>query len=252
SYNSNFDEGVHPLFEKNAHRKVLIVEDNPTNQIVAQSMLSQLGATPTVAADGKEALELALKSKYDLILMDCQMPIMNGFEATAKLREGLVTTPIIAMTANVSKENERLCLTAGMNDFLPKPITINALRTVLTKYMQASPAASNDALDKLKQSIGDKATAKVVSIFISSLSDFKFTFESCIGNQNIEDLNRLGHKYKSSALTVGAYRFSELCKQLEQTKSIEEVMQMRDEITELLEDTSGMLASTPSEIIKFV
>lgn len=116
---------------------VLVAEDVKTNQMLIKTLLNKMGADVTIVEDGDEALEEALKQEFDLILMDIQMPRMNGYEATKALRKEGITTPIIALTANAMKGDEEECLEAGCDGYLPKPIDKSRLVAILQKYLQA-------------------------------------------------------------------------------------------------------------------
>ena len=115
---------------------VLLVEDNTTNQLVASSMLRHLGCDVTIADDGAQALELLDEASYDVILMDCQMPVLDGYEATRRIRaDGRhANTPIVALTAHALASDEQRCRDAGMNGYLAKPIRLADLRSVLARY----------------------------------------------------------------------------------------------------------------------
>ena len=118
--------------------RVLVAEDNPVNQRVAVRMLERLGLGADVAADGREAIQSFSRQPYAAILMDCQMPELDGFEATARIRAREVTghhTPIIAMTAAAMRGDRERCLAAGMDDYLSKPITIESLQAVLERWL---------------------------------------------------------------------------------------------------------------------
>lgn len=119
-------------------RRLLLVEDNPVNQKVATRMLEQLGLPCDLAVNGKQALEACADQEYDLILMDCQMPEMDGLEATRRLRRQteMRQPVIVALTANASSEDRAACMAAGMDDFLTKPIKRNQLHTVLEKWLE--------------------------------------------------------------------------------------------------------------------
>jgi len=121
---------------------VLIAEDNAVNQMLASRLVRSLGLTAEVVTDGQAALEAAASQAFLLILMDCQMPGMDGYEATRRLRQCAATAeiPIVAMTANAMKGDRELCLAAGMNDYVSKPIRLDRLREVLSHYL---PAASS-------------------------------------------------------------------------------------------------------------
>ncbi len=124
--------------------RVLLVEDNPVNQLVAQGLLERLGASPVLASGGEQALELyadavAAGTRYDLVPMDCQMPGLDGYATTRRLREleaqrAWRRTPVVAMTAHSEAEAGAACRAAGMDDFLPKPVELQRLAAVLTRW----------------------------------------------------------------------------------------------------------------------
>lgn len=119
--------------------QVLIVEDNPINQEVANLQLKKLGLSALICSNGKEAVDLVKKQEFDVILMDCQMPVMDGFEATRQIRalgKQLKTTPIIlAMTANAMEGDREECLAMGMDEYVAKPVTIDGLLHLLSKLL---------------------------------------------------------------------------------------------------------------------
>lgn len=125
-----------------ANYKVLVVEDNRTNQLVAQSFLKKLGFEPEIVDNGREALEMLNKHAYDLVFMDCQMPEMDGYEATRLIRSGnsgAINSQvcIIAMTANAMSGDKERCIAAGMNDYIAKPINKEELKSIINKYISA-------------------------------------------------------------------------------------------------------------------
>ncbi len=124
---------------------VLVVEDNEINQEVARQLLENAGLTADIAADGAEAVEKLCRRRYDLILMDMQMPVMDGLEATRRIRTlpGGRSVPIAAMTANAFEEDRQKCLQAGMDDFLTKPIDTDALQSLLRRWL---PSRNGDSL----------------------------------------------------------------------------------------------------------
>jgi len=124
--------------------RILVAEDEPFNQEIAHTLLDEVGLAATVANDGEQALALARAEHYDLILMDMQMPLLNGLEATRAIRADsqCMDTPIVAMTANAFDSDRQTCLTAGMNDHLAKPIDPDAFfRTILTWLNHPAPVA---------------------------------------------------------------------------------------------------------------
>jgi CheY-like chemotaxis protein len=114
-----------------------LVEDNLINQKITEKMLARIGLATIISNNGKEALDLIIKdhNSFDVILMDIQMPILNGLDATRELRKAGVMTPIIAMTANVLKGDREACLEAGMNDYIGKPVKLNDLQHTIRKWM---------------------------------------------------------------------------------------------------------------------
>lgn len=122
------------------HTQILLAEDNPVNQLVAITMLEQLGCYVTPAGNGQEAFEMASRRPYDLIFMDCQMPEMDGYASTRAIREyekkhTLSPTPIIAFTANAMRGDREKCLEAGMDDYTSKPVKPDALEELLIKWL---------------------------------------------------------------------------------------------------------------------
>ncbi len=119
-------------------RRVLLVEDNLVNQKIASIQLARAGCRVDVASNGREAVDMTAQSPYDLIVMDCQMPVMDGYEATGEIRrrEGtLHHTPIVALTAGAMEEDRNHCLRSGMDDYLSKPVDVKLLLEVIGKYL---------------------------------------------------------------------------------------------------------------------
>jgi CheY-like chemotaxis protein len=135
------------------HCRLLLVEDEPINQMVAQALLDDVGLASEVAVDGLEAVEKAGRNPYDLILMDMRMPKLDGLDATRRIRTlpGRDTMPIVAMTANAFAEDKAQCLEAGMNDFLSKPVLAQQLYEVLLKWLpcRRQPDASEQPTAQL-------------------------------------------------------------------------------------------------------
>jgi CheY-like chemotaxis protein len=123
------------ITEEKYSLKVLIAEDNIINQRVANSLFSKLGCQVVIANDGMEAIEKAQNETFDLIFMDMQMPNMDGLEASVKLRELGISTPIIALTANAVKGDMEKCIESGMNDYLSKPVQKKGIIEKIEKWM---------------------------------------------------------------------------------------------------------------------
>ena len=123
--------------EMRADIKVLLVEDNKVNQKVAMAILRKAGCQVDAVENGQDAIQQVAKQAYDIVLMDCQMPVMDGFEATAQIRAmggAVAQTPIIAITAHAMKDDRKKCLDSGMNDYISKPVSRNELIALINKY----------------------------------------------------------------------------------------------------------------------
>lgn len=123
-----------------AQVRILLVEDDTTNRKVVSAMLGKLPLKLDVAVNGQEAVDLLRAQHYDLIFMDCQMPVMDGIEATRRLRSGAAgdvncAVPVVALTADTSPDNRVVCLAAGMNGFLTKPIKLQDLTATVDAFV---------------------------------------------------------------------------------------------------------------------
>jgi len=138
---SAVDEFMAPDFSKILHKKILVVEDNAVNQKVVLNMLRKQGFEPVIAYDGQDALRILRESQFDLVFMDCQMPIMDGFEATRRIRLGdagemAKQVRIVAMTANAMAGDRDRCLACGMDDYLAKPLTRQSLIRMVSRQLR--------------------------------------------------------------------------------------------------------------------
>ena len=212
-----------------AGRRLLLVEDNPLNQEVAMDMLGDLGLSIDRAENGQDAVALAMQYDYDLILMDMQMPLMDGLEATRQIR-GLPAgsrVVVVAMTANAFEEDREACMSAGMNDFLPKPVEPEALYRILLKWLVADagivPGAtpvkgSSAALDAiagldvgqgLRMVRGKWPTyLRLLRLFADTHAELPMQLEAASARADRAELERLSHSLKGSAGNVGAIRLS--------------------------------------------
>jgi PAS domain S-box-containing protein len=204
---------------------ILVVEDTPVNQKVAQHLLSRFGFRSDVAASGTEAISALERRDYDVVLMDVQMPDMDGLEATRRIRDRWPLRPlrIVAMTANVAPEDVRRCHEAGMDDFLGKPIAVQELARILGGVAEsaAPPAAPTETgehlLDELCRRFGRDVVQEIASLFLADLEQTMPTFEDGCRTQDRHALGRAAHRLKSSARTLGAQPLGELLEELERT-----------------------------------
>jgi signal transduction histidine kinase/DNA-binding response OmpR family regulator/HPt (histidine-containing phosphotransfer) domain-containing protein len=223
-----------PEMGKRLPLRILLAEDNATNQKLALLTLERLGYRADVAANGLEVLAALERQPYDVILMDMQMPEMDGLEATRQVRQQWSESGprIIAMTANVTKEDQQACLDAGMNDYLAKPIRVHELVFALNKSQSlpmeaATPSKKGTAplemafdpaaLDKLLDLIGgDKeGLAELIGSFLSDTPNLLADLRRALATNDAELLRRAGHTIKSTSRDFGAMALSRLGKQLE-------------------------------------
>ncbi len=198
--------------------RVLLVEDNAINQRVARRFLERLGCEVQVVGDGKQAVEAFERNTYGFILMDMQMPVMDGLEATQRIRQiegDAGRTPIVALTANAMMGTLERCLEAGMDDYLTKPLDISRLQDVLDRFMGAVSSSDNEptvvvalsrALDEsLKQRLHEIAgddeefAAELVSAFIMGGEEAILELRAAAHRQDLDQLARAAHKLKGAA-----------------------------------------------------
>lgn len=211
---------------------VLLVEDNEVNQMVAQGMLENMGCKVSIAENGQLALDVLKKNMFDIVLMDINMPVLNGCDTTAQFRaleEEKEHMPIIALTANVMKEDVDGYYKAGMDDHLSKPFTANKLRDILNKWIpqskveqeiiQTNISSDTDTsnldvgmINNLKEMMGEGYN-ELVDTYISRSLDLK---EAIINNKDdIEKLILDVHSLKGSSGTMGAKALFSICEEFE-------------------------------------
>ena len=238
--------------------KILIAEDNIVNQKVITNILKRLGYRADVVANGLEVLENLRRQSYDLILMDVQMPEMDGLTATRQIRT-LWDTPhgnfqgnsphIIAMTANAMKGDQEKCLDAGMDDYLSKPINRGKLQELLEHWIRKpimKKAIDDQALQSLKDSTGEDASIEIINAYLNFLPQSLEKLQAAYENKDLNQLVQLAHIIKSSSAGVGAKKLSEICLELELFKNKE----FSSEITDLLSLINEESALVLSELQK--
>jgi CheY-like chemotaxis protein len=215
---------------------ILVVEDNEVNQLVAREMVTKLGYRVRVVSDGAQAVAAVEATSYDAILMDCHMPVMDGFDATDAIR-GMVgaasRVPIIAMTAGAQDEDRRHCLDAGMDDFLSKPVDMTALKDTLEQWVYEGanplsqtvlqpdpeePALDPARLDQLRNlgpTGGQGLIPETAHAFRREADAGLTALNFAIEHSDNDALKRAAHKLKGGAANIGAAPVAALCAQLE-------------------------------------
>ena len=209
-------------------RRVLVVEDNPTNQMVAMGLLARLGFEAEIVADGQQAVEAVGRSEYATVLMDCNMPVMDGYAATAAIRHQEAEgehVPIVAMTASAMAGDRERCLAAGMDDFVPKPVRIHELERVLCRVegrgspdaVPADNAVDGDQLANLRalDLDGGVFLATIVESFLASSKVSLQALAAAAESGDADALSREAHRCKGEAAALGATGAAALCQELE-------------------------------------
>jgi CheY-like chemotaxis protein len=198
--------------------RILLVEDNPVNQRVAQLQLGKLGYTPHIAGSGAEALKAMEDHTFDLVFMDCQMPEMDGFEATAEVRrrEGADHhTPIVAMTANALEGDREKCLAAGMDDYLSKPVDIAKLGEILARWDVTLEASVLDGLRALAEG-ETKLVRDVIEQYLKDSPPRIETIMKASAEGDAKTLERAAHALKGSSGNIGARSLWAICEKIEE------------------------------------
>ena len=229
---------------------ILLVEDNAVNQEVARGMLEMLGCHIQTAENGREAVEATASRRYDLVLMDCHMPLMDGFAASAEIRRreqenaGAEPMPIVALTANVQTDVREQCRAAGMDDYLGKPFSQEQLKSMLEKWlpqgsvvrpltqepnagaktMQSTNDEENGPLDKtaldnvraLQRPGAENILNKLIRLYLESSSGILDSLRDAAQREEGEAMREAAHGLKSASANMGAMKLSVLCKQIEE------------------------------------
>ncbi len=229
--------------------RVMLVEDNAINQEVARHMLESLGCEVEIAENGRAALERLEAAPVDLILMDCQMPVLDGFETTEAVRErerrdgAASPCPIIALTANALAGDREQCLAAGMDDYVSKPFKLEELERVLLRWLpeyaedgapardtdredapQAGGESSGDALDEsrlefirsMQRPGKPDLVGKVVRLYLDRTPELVDAISAAVADRDARALQTAAHSLKSSSANLGAIRVAEASRMLEQ------------------------------------
>ena len=250
--------------EARCEAAILLVEDNPTNRKVAERHLSKAGYEVECAVNGAEAVERLENSRYRLVLMDVQMPVMDGYEATRAIRNAesekmLDRTPIVATTAHATKEHRRRCAESGMDDYITKPLRRNELLRMVEKWLsggvQIPPGTESAAKEKasggagepldydraLNEFEGDEAfLAEVLGGFIDQLRQQAGTLKQAVQSGDSDTVRREGHALKGGAGNLAAWELSDIGRKLE----------IMGEAGELGDSCAAVVARLESEAVR--
>ncbi len=224
-------------------RMILVAEDNPVNQKVALLQLRELGFFSTVVENGRQVVDVVKQADFDAILMDCQMPELDGYGATKLIRQWEKATgrhvPIIAMTASALSSDREQCLAAGMDDYLSKPVTYDKLDSVLSKWVESKearelagaqrmqrpnretePFGAQQGLEPidiegLKDLLGAEETGEVLQLFVNSTQDLIEQIKLASDRHDAKSLKEAAHQLKGAAASVGANNIASNCLELE-------------------------------------
>ncbi len=219
---------------------ILVVDDEPTNRMVLRESLQRAGAEIIEVADGKQAIERCREMDFDLIFMDCQMPVVDGFEATAEIlktaeKEKRHVPPVIALTADATIDTRQRCHDVGMIDYLLKPLDFDKLKQVIGRQLpglqsdiqgrhviagkKSGSAVTNDMvinpiiLEKLGNNIGN--LGPVINVFLQTLTGRFTDITQAVQAKDAEAIARAAHTLKGSSSQFGAEELTSLCRQME-------------------------------------
>jgi PAS domain S-box-containing protein len=232
-----------------AGARVLVVEDNEVNRIVAVELLERRGCSVTTACEGREGLAALERECFDVVLMDCQMPEVDGYEATRRLRASggpAAQTPVVAMTAHALPEDRARCLDAGMDDYLAKPIGSEDLDRVLARFAPPSAPSVDEAVAaELRSRLPDPAVrAELVDLFCEQATEIVATLRTGVAAGDAPGIAAAAHKLKGTCLTLAAAPLVELCSRLDdqaKTGALQGVGALVDEIAAACAPTEAAL-----------
>jgi len=233
--------------------RILLVEDNPVNQRVAQRLLQKLSAEVTVANNGEEALARLAEARFDVVLMDCQMPVMDGFTATRRIREleqrsASKRLPIIALTANVMTEDREKCTAAGMDAHLSKPIEPKQMVDTLSRFLKEDAVPCAIDLEALRQITGGDADfeRELADTFVASGDEALAEIIAALKVSDYETVRKRAHALKGASANIHAASLSTTASSLE----IAARSQAAPAISDLVEELAERLAAVNAELRK--
>jgi len=239
---------------KHYSAQVLLAEDIPENQKLISLHLHRSGINVSMVDNGKEAVDVAMKHSFDLILMDMQMPLLTGVEATRQLRQAGYSGPIVMLTANTSKEDRENCINAGADDFLSKPIDFNQFFGVLEKFLgpnEISQTKKTNQANETPQPVNgeerqqavrsnDSELAELTSSILQRLSELVDAIKTAAQQQNWRELERVSHQLKGISGSFGYHQLTDIsrkiydCTHHRSTESLEDLIEELGEEYQLI------------------
>jgi CheY-like chemotaxis protein/HPt (histidine-containing phosphotransfer) domain-containing protein len=258
---------------------ILLVEDNLINQDVCRQMLRMMECRVDMSENGREAVRAAFGKKYDLILMDCHMPEMDGFTATEEIRsneakEGKERVPIIALTGDVQVGTREQCLAAGMDDYLSKPFYMNSLQNVMEKFLKASTIVSEkiervlgpeelsqgssfldqarlDMIRSLQRPDRPNVLKKIIDLYLQKAPALLRSILDAVSSGDDLLLQEAAHSLKTASANLGAIKLAAICKELEDyghQKNYEAATSLLDTLEGVFQEALGALGAELEKI----
>jgi PAS domain S-box-containing protein len=248
-------------------KRILVAEDIAVNQTITLRMLAKAGYSADAVANGLEVLDAVDRIPYDLILMDCQMPEMDGFRATELLRHGKFEKPIVALTANAFAEDKKRCLSFGMSGHIAKPIDEKSLIRTVDKWCLAktgAPEPSNESetpvsgpplidlhaiqrLRALDEAGGEKISDQVIGMFLETSRELLVNLKDALTKNDRPAFTRAAHALRSCGGNVGAHRVVSICETFEHAESLDGLTSQLGELDRILAATAESLSSLKSQ-----
>jgi len=251
---------------------ILLVEDNPVNREVATSMLNAMRCRVDVVNNGQQAVEIVRHQQFDLVLMDCEMPVLDGYAATKAIREWEADVPdhehlpIVALTAHVLPEDRKRCLAVGMDDYLSKPFSMAELRGVLARWLPMGDSRTEEdtvgkiepdtarsvatttislkaleAITELDPAHGKALASRVIDVYRENSEQLIDAMADALSQGDLDKIRTTAHALKSSSGNVGADRLAEICRNMEIAARDNEFQDMSDRLIAVRQEHSQVL-----------
>jgi PAS domain S-box-containing protein len=248
---------------------ILLVEDNDINRLYAKSILKKWHCQVDIAENGLVAIEKVKNNFYDVVLMDVQMPVMDGYEATKAIRAmdaPMKDVPIVALTANATKKDVELCLAAGMNDYLPKPFTPDDLQRKILEDLHIKPSGiprEKKSSPEIKKAVGfdftylrsvsdnnEEFIREMVMTFVQTIPQILVDMDSCVQEKNWDKLSRLAHQIKPSFTLLGVTELRNVILNIEESsKSKADLAGLKSITKNFVSDCEELLKALSKELI---